>query len=212
MTLEGLKKGVSAVTPLLKAYQFSTVLVSACRKAASMSDPCPMTPILRSPRFLPFLVLLFSMVWISQHPSVAQAKSSWVLPIQAPAMLVRSYLAPNSDYSAGHRGVDYSVTSGQKLVSPSDGVIAFKGTVANKPVLSVQHDDGFKSAFEPACSLLPVGSKVLMGQPIGWICPSLLYKSHCSPWLCLHFSLRHNGLYLSPLALIGGLAPSVVSK
>ncbi len=177
-----------------------------------MSDPCTMTPLLRTPRFLPFLVLLFSIVWISQHPTVAQAKSSWVLPIQAPAMLVRSYLAPNSDYSAGHRGVDYSVTPGQALVSPSDGVIAFKGTVANKPVLAVQHSAGFKTAFEPACSFLPEGSKVLMGQPIGWICPDLLYRSHCHPWLCLHFSLRHNGQYLSPLALIGGLAPSVVSK
>lgn len=177
-----------------------------------MSDPCPMTSILRSPRFLPFLVLVFSMAWISQHPASANAKTSWILPIQAPAMLVRNYLAPNSDYSSGHRGVDYSVTSGQQLVAPSDGVIAFKGSVAQKPVLAVQHTGGYKTAFEPACSLLPVGSKVLVGQPIGWVCPTLGYQSHCSPWLCLHFSLRHNGAYLSPLAMVGGLAPSVVSK
>lgn len=137
--------------------------------------------------------------------------SSWTVPLITPVLLVHQFISPNSDYSAGHRGVDFAVVEGAALLAPERGTIVFAATVAGKPVVAIQHANGYRTAFEPACSLKPVGTVVASGQSFGRVC-SGGYRSHCFPALCLHFSLRHNGLYLSPLALIGGLSPSVLVK
>lgn len=136
---------------------------------------------------------------------------SWRLPLDPPALLVREFRSPNSDYSSGHRGVDYAVEADQPLLAPSAGTISFAGLVANKPVVVIAHQKGFRSTFEPACSRYPTGTTVLVGAEFGAVCPKG-YRSHCAPALCLHFALRHDDGYLSPLALIGGLAPSVLTR
>jgi len=177
-----------------------------------------MIPKLVNPRFLPVAFLLVCTAWFVSSPQ-SQAHASdnthhsphgdiWLIPIPAPAFPVAQFEMPLSRYAAGHRGIDYSVTIDEPLTAPHDGTIAFAGWVADKPVVAIQHENGFRTAFEPACTDLPVGTPVITGQPFGKVCPSINYTSHCQPWFCLHFSLRHNGLYLSPLALIGGLSPS----
>ncbi|MFM6965922.1 MAG: M23 family metallopeptidase, partial [Rhodoluna sp.] len=133
----------------------------------------------------------------------------WQMPFDSPHRLARAYLQPSSDFSAGHRGVDYAVTFGEPILAPSDGAIGFVGEIVDRPVLSLNHVGGFKTEFEPACSDLKVGTDVLAGQQIGWACAgSADYSEHCPSDDCLHFSLRLNGRYLSPLTLIGALNPS----
>jgi murein DD-endopeptidase MepM/ murein hydrolase activator NlpD len=79
----------------------------------------------------------------------------------------------------------------------------------NRGVLAIKHGNSLVSELEPACSDLEVGDVVTAGQQIGWACAAgETYKKHCPDDLCLHFSLRSEGKYLSPLALIGGLNPS----
>lgn len=139
-------------------------------------------------------------------------KSSWSLPV-APDKnglihLLKPYRQPNSDYSAGHRGVDYRVAMNQQIFAPADGTIAFVGQVANRKLLTIRHDVGLISELEPVCALSPVGEVVRKGQLIATVCDDLSgYAWHC-PDSCLHFSLRSDGKYLSPLALIGGMSPS----
>ena len=147
---------------------------------------------------------------ISRLPfAVAIGDSSWQLPFENPHRLVRQYLQPASDYSAGHRGVDYAVNTDDIIVAPSDGVVSFAGKLVNRPVLALDHAGGLRSEFEPACSTLAPGDSILAGDPIGTACPADAdYVQHCPDSMCLHFSLRLNGKYLSPLALIGGLNPS----
>lgn len=147
---------------------------------------------------------------ISRLPrAVASGESSWRLPFETPHRLVRQYLQPASDYSAGHRGVDYAVTKDDIIVAPSDGVVSFAGRLVNRPVLTLNHTGGLKAEFEPACTTLAVGDFILAGDPIGTACPADVdYVQHCPDSMCLHFSMRLNGKYLSPLALIGGLNPS----
>ena len=178
-----------------------------------------MTPKLFRPRLIPLIFLLICSIWLIQFPApmaharVAQKSSSlpgqvWLIPVTAPALLVRDFEQSLNRYAKGHRGLDYSVTQNQPLFAPANGQLAFSGQVGGKPVVAIAHDSGFKTAFEPACSDVPLGTPLIAGEPFARACPWSGYKSHCAPWFCLHFSLRHNGEYLSPLALIGGIAPS----
>lgn len=125
--------------------------------------------------------------------------------------LVRPYLQPNSDYSAGHRGVDYEVSAGQAIFSPTEAKIHFNQNLVDRPVLSLETSNGELLEFEPACSSLAVGTKVSAGQAIAFVCQaSATYKQHCQDVLCLHFSFRTPRGYLSPIVRYGALAPSVL--
>jgi hypothetical protein len=136
----------------------------------------------------------------------------WMLPIEPNdsdgLRLIEPYRQPNSDYSAGHRGVDYQVILAQAVMAPSGGQVWFRGRVVNRDLITIRHNGGLLTELEPVCSDLNVGDRVSMGQVIGQTCAADSNYSHCKRVNCLHFSLRRDGAYLSPLALIGGLAPS----
>lgn len=138
----------------------------------------------------------------------------WTLPFEATGSgneleLVNQYRQPSSEYSAGHRGVDYRVSLNQTVFAPSDGQVSFAGVVVDRPLLSLRHPGGEITEFEPLCTDLKVGDLVRRQEPIGWVCdPNASYRQHCQHVRCLHFSMRKNDWYLSPLALIGGLNPS----
>jgi len=143
------------------------------------------------------------------RPTKVASVSGWQLPFDSPHRLVRQYLQPTSDYSAGHRGVDYAISLDEPLATPADGVISVAKHLVDRSLIVITHAGGFVSELEPACSSLAVGMTVLKGETIGAACkPDATYKQHCVQDACLHLSLRLNGKYLSPLALIGGLNPS----
>ena len=127
----------------------------------------------------------------------------WGWPVDAPYDIVRPYLAPATAFSAGHRGVDLAAPSGA-VYAPADGVVHFAGTVVDRPLLSIEHPGGVLSSYEPVTTTLRRGDPVQRGQPIGAVEPG-----HCaSP--CLHFGVRVNGQYRSPLAWLGGGEPAVL--
>lgn len=143
------------------------------------------------------------------------------------ASSIRSFISPNSDYSAGHRGVDYPVAIDAELIAPTSGRIYFNGPVAERNVLTIKRPNGDLVTLEPACSSLTVGSVVSIGQPLGNFCPGNRgYRDHCEKLLsqpraragmgstlrCLHFSYRTEGGYLSPDAVMGLLKPSRLAK
>ena len=134
---------------------------------------------------------------------------TWNPPLEAPIRLINQYRQPNSDYSAGHRGVDYLVKTGQPVLAPADGIVWFAGKVAQRPLISLKHGNGYLSEFEPVCTDLSKGEPVFAGQQIGYVCQAdETYLPHCAKADCLHFSLRIEGAYLSPLVFFGGLNPS----
>ena len=137
----------------------------------------------------------------------AKAFSAWQLPLAHP-QVVRQYLQPASDYSAGHRGVDLLTASAEPVFAAADGEISFSGRVVDRNVVTLTHSGSLKTSYEPVCSALSVGSKVASGEPIGETCFEASYVSHCGVRQCLHFSLRKADGYLSPLAQIRLLSPS----
>lgn len=154
-----------------------------------------------------------SKLGLSLPPLASEAPAAvWQLPLAPDSKgqihLLAPYRQPNSDYSAGHRGVDYRAALNARVLAPADGQIAFAGQVVNRKLVTIKHGASLITEFEPVCALLDVGTAVKQGDLIGTVCNELPnYVWHClEP--CLHFSLRSQGKYLSPLALIGGLSPT----
>jgi hypothetical protein len=87
--------------------------------------------------------------------------------------------------------------------------VSFVGKVVDRPVLSLSHEENLVSSFEPVCSSLVVGQEVAAGDLVAEVCEADQgYVQHCSDILCLHYSTRKNGEYLSPLWFTGELSPS----
>ena len=123
--------------------------------------------------------------------------------------IVNHYRAPETPYSSGHRGVDYAVELGQGVFAPADGQVHFSGKVVDRQLISIAHSDDLLSTFEPVCSALGAGESISRGQLIGEVCEAdETYQPHCDQLYCMHFSIRKNGAYLSPMWFTGELAPS----
>jgi murein DD-endopeptidase MepM/ murein hydrolase activator NlpD len=152
-----------------------------------------------------FLVL--SLSWQLPTPSLGSQQR-----LESPvvgSVLINSYRQSETEYSAGHRGVDYQVELGQGVFAPSDGEVHFVGKVVDRQIISLSHDGELLSAFEPVCSTLTKGERVSRGDLIGEVCEAdQSYRPHCEQMFCLHFSIRKNGEYLSPLWFTGELTPS----
>lgn len=168
------------------------------------------------------LALLLSVAWalVLDRPLAGIAASlaepapsmqSISLPVVAPARQMRGFRAPLTDYGAGHRGIDLAASDGDVLLAPASGTVSFASLVNYKPELTVTTDSGLKFTLEPACSAVPVGTVVSLGEILGSVCAGA-YQPHCSPALCLHFSARNANGYLSPLYLLGQLGPSRLVK
>jgi hypothetical protein len=124
--------------------------------------------------------------------------------------LKRDYLAPVSEYAAGHRGIDLELVLDASIFSPVDGFVSFNDKIVDRPVVTITSESGRKYSFEPVCSHLTVGQKVNLGDEIGHHCePDETYEYHCPS--CVHYSARTEFGYLSPLYVLGKLKPSVLT-
>ncbi|CAB4633995.1 unannotated protein [freshwater metagenome] len=152
-----------------------------------------------------FLVLALS--W--QLPAPSLASNQTLTPPVIGSPVVNHYRQSESEFSAGHRGVDYSVEIGQGVFAPSNGQVHFVGTVVDRQLVSIDHGNGLLTAFEPVCSSLLAGEDVVQGDLIGEVCEGEKdYQPHCPQITCLHFSVRKDSEYLSPLWFTGELSPS----
>jgi len=127
----------------------------------------------------------------------------WTWPVDPPHTIVRPYIAPESPYAAGHRGIDIAAPSGT-VYAPAAGVVHFAGTVVDRPVLSIEHAGGVLTSYEPVVTTLTAGDAVEPGDVIGTVAPG-----HCTT-PCLHFGVRIDGEYASPLAWLGGIERAVL--
>lgn len=133
----------------------------------------------------------------SSHPD-------WDWPVDGPRQIETAYSAPAHDFAAGHRGVDVGPGSGI-VRAPDDGVVAFRGTVVDRPLLTIEHPGGYVSTFEPLLSELDPGDTVSRGDPLGTVGRG----GHASPGT-LHLGVRLDGVYLNPLLLFGPVARAVL--
>lgn len=159
--------------------------------------------------------------------AVAGPARDWRWPVQ-PHPVGRRFDPPAVRWGAGHRGVDLHAPPGSPIVAPAPGVVVFAGSVAGKGVVSIDHDQGLRSAYEPVRPVVTAGERVHRGQVIGVLlagsapagtptggpagdeAPEVLAPpgrfgaviGHCAPVTCLHWGVRRDGEYVDPLSLV----------
>lgn len=145
-------------------------------------------------------------------PTSARASSSdgatdplWRWPIDAPRAVASPYRAPAHEFGAGHRGIDLATAQGVIVRAPADGTIAFRGTVVDRPLITIAHAGGYVSTFEPVSSALAPGDTVSAGDEIGTVAAG----GH-APLGALHLGVRLNGAYINPMLLFGPVPRAVL--
>lgn len=127
----------------------------------------------------------------------------WVWP-GGVAQVITPFERPSHEYGPGHRGIDIAV-SGEYLVAPDDGVIAFRGTVVDRPLITIDHGGGLVSTLEPVASELSAGDPVARGDVVG-----TLASGGNAPAGTLHLGARLDGEYIDPRGLLGALERPVL--
>ena len=125
--------------------------------------------------------------------------SAWAAPLAGAPVVTRPFDRPPQRFGAGHRGVDLAGGPGEPVVAAGDGVVAFAGTVAGRPVVSVVHADGLRTTYEPVRPAVHAGQAVARGAVLGTL---LAGHPGCPVAACLHWGLRRGEVYLDPLLLL----------
>ncbi|WP_216208796.1 murein hydrolase activator EnvC family protein [Amycolatopsis aidingensis] len=117
----------------------------------------------------------------------------------APPPLVRPFEQPAHPYGPGHRGVDLGAEPGQRVLAVEQGFVVFAGPVAGRGVVSIDHDGGLRSTYEPLEPTVSAGDQVYAGQVIGTV-----EAGHpgCTAVACLHWGVRRGEEYLNPVYLV----------
>ncbi|MGC5168466.1 murein hydrolase activator EnvC family protein [Luteimicrobium sp. DT211] len=121
--------------------------------------------------------------------------------VPVPGAVVRAFDPPAVRWGAGHRGVDLAAAVGDEVRAPAAGTVAFAGTVAGRGVLTLLHDDGLRSSFEPVTTTLHAGDRVGQGDPVATL-DDATPGGHCLPASCVHWGVRRGETYLDPMALV----------
>lgn len=133
-----------------------------------------------------------------EHPA-------WRWPVDGPREVAVPYRAPAHEYGAGHRGIDVPVSPGAAIRAPADGVIAFRGVVVDRPLITIEHPDGYVTTFEPLSSALSPGDVVSEGDVVG----AVDVGGHSSPGT-LHIGVRLDGAYINPMLLFGDVPRAIL--
>jgi murein DD-endopeptidase MepM/ murein hydrolase activator NlpD len=146
------------------------------------------------------VIALFAVVALlsGATPAAAQPRFDW--PLHPRPAVAREFDLPRQNWLPGHRGVDLAARPGQTVRSAGAGVVVFAGTVAGKPVVSVQHDGELRTTYEPVVAAVVAGRRVERGDPLGTVEAG---HDGCSADACLHWGLRRGrDDYLDPLPLV----------
>ncbi|MGW6006214.1 M23 family metallopeptidase [Oerskovia enterophila] len=162
------------------------------------------------------LVLVVSPAPLAQGGGApTPAGDPWVAPVAGEPVVLRPFLPPDQDWLAGHRGVDLGASPGSAVVAPDAGTVTFTGTVVDRGVVVVLHDDGLRTSLEPVTGSVGPGTRVARGEVVGTLeggpdGDGGASAGHCVPASCLHWGVRRGERYLDPLALLAPREPIVL--
>lgn len=133
------------------------------------------------------------------------APSAWVPPLDGLLLVLEPFDPPTEDWLPGHRGVDLAAAVGSEVRSAGGGIVVWAAPVAGRGVVSVLHDDGRRTTYEPVDPEVSIGDVVGRGQLLGTVAPGV---GHCGGTpTCLHWGLLLGDEYLDPLSLLGAGRP-----
>ena len=122
---------------------------------------------------------------------------SWAWPLEDHHISGRFDL-PDTEYSAGHRGIDLPGRVGEPVRAVAPGTVTFAGSVAGVGVVTVDHG-AERSTYQPVDPQVRRGDAIEAGDVLGLLRSD---GSHCAP-ACLHLgrleAVSGAGAYLDPL-------------
>lgn len=128
----------------------------------------------------------------------ASDDAGWLWPVAGARSVIEPFRAPAHDYGPGHRGMDIAAEGEAVVRAPAAGVVAFRGTVVDRPLITIDHGSGLVSTFEPVTSDLAPGDIVAAGDPIG----TMSTGGHAARGT-VHVGVRLDDRYINPLPLFG---------
>ncbi|MFD6070407.1 murein hydrolase activator EnvC family protein [Amycolatopsis lurida] len=127
-----------------------------------------------------------------------QGRLSW--PLSPTPSVTRYFEPPSTPYGPGHRGVDLAAPPGTHVLAAAEGVVMFAGQVAGRGVVSIDHDGGLRTTYQPLAPTVTAGDQVYRGQVLGTLAAG---HPGCPKPACLHFGVRRGEEYVDPLAVLG---------
>ncbi|WP_061960439.1 M23 family metallopeptidase [Demequina flava] len=137
------------------------------------------------------------------HSSRAVEQPVFQSPV-APLTVIEHARIPAQPWHPGHRGVDVALEPGGGILAPRGGVVSFVGVVVDRPVMTITHDNGLRSSFEPVTATVAVGDTVLVGEDVATLATD---PHHCAETSCVHWGVRRGDAYVNPLDLLAGFGP-----
>lgn len=138
-------------------------------------------------------------------PKPAASSAYWVWPVEGRRVVIEHFRASAQPWSSGHRGMDIAVGSDAAVRAPAPGVVAFRGYVVDRPLLTISHAGGLVTTLEPVSSELSPGDVVAAGETVG-----TLDRGGHTPAGALHVGVRWHGDYINPLLLFGGVPRAIL--
>lgn len=129
----------------------------------------------------------------------------WLWPVDGARLVTEPFLAPAHEYGAGHRGIDLTAPTTGSVRAPADGVVAFRGVVVDRPLVTIEHGDGMVTTFEPVDSVLSAGTAVRAGDLIGQVAVG----GHAETGT-LHLGVRWDDVYINPMSLFGEVPSAIL--
>lgn len=155
-------------------------------------------PQLTRPVAVPIVVLAALLGLLATPAAATPSAVRYGWPLEPRPSVTASFDPPAKRWLPGHRGVDLAAVEGQPVLAAGDGVVAFAGSVAGKPVVSIDHGR-IRTTYEPVVATVGAGQSVMRGSPIGTVAAG---HEQCAAAACLHWGARRGEVYLDPLSLL----------
>lgn len=136
----------------------------------------------------------------TSHVADRSRTALWDWPLAGLPPVARPFDPPAQRWLPGHRGIDLAGVAGERVLAVDAGVVTFSGEVAGVGMVSVTHESGLRSTYQPVEGGVARGERVRRGQTIGVLAST---ASHCALADCLHLgAVRGRDDYVDPLPLL----------
>ncbi|WP_426182776.1 M23 family metallopeptidase [Microbacterium sp. TWP3-1-2b2] len=154
----------------------------------------------RAIAFTLLLVLLSGAAVVPPTP-----EPPWIWPVDGDRAVTAPFRAPAHAYASGHRGVDIAAPVGTVVHAPADGIVAFRGVVVDRPLVTIDHGGGIVTTFEPVESTLMPGAAVTAGEEIGTV-----GRGGHTAADELHLGVRFDDVYINPMLMFADVPRAIL--
>jgi murein DD-endopeptidase MepM/ murein hydrolase activator NlpD len=137
-----------------------------------------------------------------QPPASGPSVERFHWPLAPPHPVLRRFQAPSTPYGPGHRGVDLGGRVGEQVLAAGSGLVLYAGPLADRSLVSIEHEGGLRTTYEPIAPTVRVGEYVSRGQVIGTLLAGHPGCPATAPTVCLHWGAHRQEVYLDPLHLV----------